>query len=132
VTLLMACLVMTGWVRSHFVADEISFEISNSRHTLYSVRGRLAWIWCLSLINYDPKWFSSPRWSRYPINIREGMMSEREIDELPLDHRCISARTTQHGSAALLFGLLSALLLFSKQPPAKRHDILQQAGSNRL
>ena len=67
VTLVMACVSMAGWVRSHSVQDVIS--IHSGRHTSESLSSvKRVLVWQRSQFDYDEYKGPLPEWTTYPFH----------------------------------------------------------------
>lgn len=117
VALVIACVLVVGWVRSFFIEDRIAFTISRVRHAISSYHGAIAWEHWIDdghqggVIGWSSDWRSEKSLihSTTFFQSRPGSMLGK------LEHESRSVRCWQ---IVIPLTLLSAWLLLSK-PRAK-------------
>lgn len=88
-TLLMACALSIGWMRSLSLEDAARFSLSNRRHLLRSVHGRMEWHSWIERVTDPPMpaWLSQsnwqPSWAIASISDRKARWRQERLEYAP-------------------------------------------------
>ena len=125
VTLVMACMVFGGWMRSRIACDAAEFTIGHRRHRIMSTANCVSWYSCdeHGVSMSQRRWWSSVVFKE-PRRNDQDYWKARIADQVWHTHKGFAAWTVKYSSLAIPLTLLSAYLLLWK--PRKRQNTPDQ------